>query len=207
MHYKHNKIIYAVTYGLMYLYARVFFRIRIESAGNIPAKGGAIIAPNHLTYWDPPLIAISTGKFIRFMAKESLFKNPLFGWYIAKLGAFPIKREASDLRAYKMALKILTNGGWLILFPEGARGDGVRLGEAKPGLSRIALSCGVPVVPAVITYEKTPKLFGRNRVRVRFGKPLHYDEKSGKGKEALKEFGEKIMSSIKELDKERVFKQ
>ena len=190
----------------MNLYSRLFLRIKVEGTGNIPRKGGVLMASNHLSYWDPPVVAANSGRLVRFMAKESLFEKPFFGWYIAKLGAFPVKREASDSWAYKMSLKILKEGGKLLVFPEGTRGDWKKLGEAKPGIARIAFAGGVPVVPVLVSYEKKLELFGLNRVSLRFGKPISYDEKMGKKKEYLQEFSEKIMSSMKELDYEGRFK-
>lgn len=200
MHSEQNKTIYGITHLLFRLYLRLFKNIKIRGTENIPPEGGVILAPNHVSYFDPPVIATSIMKRpIRFMAKESLFEMLFYGWYLKKLGAFPVKRKVSDVSSYRTALRLLKSGEIVLIFPEGTRGDGKVLGKAKPGVGRIASASGAPVVPAIVRYSKNMKLFSRDDITVTFGKPMCFNSSHEKKKEEYFKFGEEIIRHIEEL--------
>jgi 1-acyl-sn-glycerol-3-phosphate acyltransferase len=160
--------------------------VSIAGAENIPKTGPAIIAPNHYSDADPPLIAITNQRRpVTIMAKESLFKPPVFGPYIAHLGAFPVKRGLADRNALRLAIDRLENGRLLLLFPEGQRGDGVNLQPPQRGLGMIAMKTGAPVIPTYIygTTKMLPKGGGLHRAKVGvvYSEPILPQSFSGKG--------------------------
>lgn len=149
---------------------RIVFKITVIGAENIPEeKGGYIIASNHVSNNDPPVVGITFRGKYNFMAKEELFKNPLFAWLIRKLGAFPVKRGAKDTSAIDNALKGLENGRIFVIFPEGTRSKDGELGRAKSGVTIIAARAKVPVIPVFIKYGR--KKF-RREIQVSIGKMI-----------------------------------
>jgi 1-acyl-sn-glycerol-3-phosphate acyltransferase len=173
--------------------------VSIHGAENIPAVGPAIIAPNHYSDADPPLIAITNQRRpVTIMAKDSLFEPPVFGPYIKHLGAFPVKRGQADRQALRMAMDRLEQGRLLLIFPEGQRGDGIALQEPQRGLGLIAMKTGAPVIPAFIygTDKMLPKggKVRRAKVGVIYGEPIL--PKSFSGKSAGDDLGAAVMAKI-----------
>ncbi|MCZ7627198.1 MAG: 1-acyl-sn-glycerol-3-phosphate acyltransferase [Candidatus Methylomirabilis sp.] len=137
--------------------AKVAFRLQIEGQEHIPRTGPGIVAANHVSYIDPIIIGIAVRRPVRFMAKKELFSSPLFGWLIRQLGAFPVNRDRTNLQAFKLAASSLAAGEIVAIFPEGTRGDGVKLRPAKPGIGLIAARTGAPVIPTF--HQGTGKVF------------------------------------------------
>src|SRR3954452_12669100 len=120
--------------------------MRIDGAEHIPREGPAVIAPNHKSFYDSFFLALATPRPMWFMAKNELIE-PWYGAYLARLGAFPVRRGESDEDALETAREVLRSGGLLALFPEGTRiRDPDKLGEPKRGAARLALEAGAPVV-------------------------------------------------------------
>ena len=188
-----------------YRFAQGFVRVvlfpvfRIKTAGkeNVPAEGPVIIAANHRSNLDPPIVAITNPRQLSFMAKSELFKNKLFGGLITRLGAFPIHRGRGDIAAFKTALKIFQNNGVMLMFPEGGR---VKKGEsrgAKPGVSMIAAKCGVPVVPVHISGEYK----WMHKVTVTYGKPIDFTKYKGQklSSEEIQQIADGVLDTIYKL--------
>ena len=134
-------------------YLHIKYKTRILNPENIPdLSGGFIVACNHQSYSDPPVLAgIFKGRF-SFMAKSELFKNKLFAWLIKKCGAFPVVRGAKDSAALDRAVEDLKQNKIFVIFPEGTRSkDGV-IARAKSGVAMIAGMANAPVVPVCIMY-------------------------------------------------------
>lgn len=130
---------------------RVWFRVRVSGADQIPAHGAAIIAPNHKSFLDAFFVGLATRRHVRFMAKSELFKGPAASLLLA-LGAFPVRRGARDAEALVTARLILEQGGLLVVFPEGTRvQDTDALGSPHHGAGRLAIETGAPIIPAAIT--------------------------------------------------------
>lgn len=190
----HN-IFYLVFKNLFYSAFRVIWRMKVTGRENIPGSGGVIIASNHITLADPPVVGSAVGRILFFLAKEELFANPVFGWVIRNLNALPVKRGSADVGALKTSLKILNGGKGLILFPEGERRkDG--FGKPRPGVAMLAQRAECPVVPAYV--HNTDKMSSLRQIRVYFGRPIFFD----KGSEDYQSMSEKVMGEIKQL-KER----
>ena len=174
-----SRPVYGLTRGIVVPLFRAYFRMRIDGAGHIPRDGAAVIAPNHKSFYDSFFFALATPRPMRFMAKDELI-SPWYGAYLARLGAFPVRRGESDEEALETAREILRDGGLLALFPEGTRiRDPDTLGTPKRGAARLALEAGAPIVPAAIT--GTDGLFAGpfpkpKRVQVAFEEPIPVHE-------------------------------
>lgn len=129
----------------------VIFRLHVEGRENVPQTGAIIVAPNHKSDWDPPLIGVAFNtRIIHYMAKEELFKNPFLGWLIRQFGTFPVKRGTVDRTAIRQALRELKAGNPLGIFPEGTRIRREGLGRFHSGMASLALMTGTPVVPVAV---------------------------------------------------------
>jgi len=130
---------------------RLYFRVHIAGAENIPKDGAAVIVPNHKSFLDSFFIALATKRHLRFMGKSELFEG-IWGRPFVALGAFPVRRGESDQDALETARTVLRQGELLALFPEGTRvREPQELGVPKRGAARLALEAGAPLVPAAIT--------------------------------------------------------
>ena len=154
------KVIVKIVSGIL----KVFILLRIKGKENIPSEGAFLLCSNHRSFIDPIIIAAGCKRQLTFMGKEELFKKPIIGWLIKALGAFPIRRGKGDAAAVMATLKIMKRGEPTLIFPEGTR---VKNGERKQinsGIVRLAIQCGVPIIPAYVTFNT-----------VTYGKPIHYD--------------------------------
>lgn len=191
---------YEIARGLVSAVFHIHFKITVLGRENIPeAKGGFIIASNHISNNDPPMVGVVFKKKYTFMAKDELFHiNPIFTWLIKKLGAFPVKRGAKDTSAIDAALESLEKGRTFVIFPEGTRSKDGELGKAKSGVSLIAAKAKAPVVPVFLKYGK--KRF-RRRVLVSIGEVIPAEELDIDlaDKRQIRSISEKIMGTIAQL--------
>lgn len=188
-----------VRYVTMGVY-KLFYNFRIEGTENIPQDRALVMASNHRSYADPVILTMPMKKPVTYMAKEELFKNKLFGWFITKLGAFPVKRGAGDLQVIDDAVGILESGRHLVIFPEGTRSKDGKVGKGKTGVALIAARSGADVLPCGIIFEGE-KLHFRSKLTLRFGKVIPAEEiavTDGSPRE-LKAAKLRIMSAITEL--------
>lgn len=130
---------------------RILWRIRWVNLENIPSSGGVIIASNHQTYIDPFWIASPVIRPVRFLAWDAAFSWPIVGWGLRKLGAWPLQLEGSDPKPIRRSLQWVRDGGAVMIFPEGGRGnpDG-SMRKFKAGAVRMALEANVPILPVTI---------------------------------------------------------
>ena len=161
--------LYQMTRCVLGAILHIAFRIRVEGKENIPAGQNFVVCANHTSNLDPPMLGLCLPIKLRYMAKEELFHNKLFGGLIRALGAFPIRRGGSDVGALRAAMKMLHSGECVAIFPEGGRSKtkGV-LRKGKQGAALIAVKSGVNILPVGISGEY--KLF--HKMTVRIGKPI-----------------------------------
>jgi 1-acyl-sn-glycerol-3-phosphate acyltransferase len=185
--------------ALRYIARLIFFltmRVHLRGRYNVPRKGPYIIAANHLSWLDIPLIpAFVPGKVV-FMAKEELFLGKM-GWLVRFLGAFPVKRGEGDRQAIRAADEQLKQKKIFMIFPEGTRSKTQTLAKGNPGLGMIALRAGVPVIPVAIWgSEKGLKKLGAE-ITISYGEPIILKPKGAKiTREDLEESTEEIMKRI-----------
>jgi len=160
------------------------WQLRAYGVENIPRTGGVLLAANHQSFLDPPLVGSCLPREMHFMARKTLFRNPLFGALIGRCNAFPIERDTADVKGVKEAIARLQAGNLLLVFPEGTRTRDGSIGRMKPGIGVLAERAAVPIVPVLIdgAYKVWPKdrsLPGRGRIRIVFGQPMSGVPESG----------------------------
>jgi len=177
----------------------VIFRYQVTGLENLPVQGGYILASNHLSLWDPPLIATPVLPHIHYMAKQELFAIPVFSAIIRELGVFPVKRATADRNAIRTAVKLLQKGAVVGIFPEGTRSKTGQLQPPEAGLELIASLARVPVIPVAII--GTNQIFKSGslipRFEVYFGEALGLPDKSTP--ESKNNFSNEVMKSIQAL--------
>jgi 1-acyl-sn-glycerol-3-phosphate acyltransferase len=164
-------VLYLVGRQLFRIMFSLFYRWHIEGVENIPQSGGAIIAPNHISFFDPPLTGSAMKRPLYFMAKKELFNIPVFGWMIKQTNAFPVKRGTQDMAAMRQAFSLLKNGHLLLIFPEGTRSKDAKIGKARTGAGMMACNAQVPLIPVKIEHTNTMIKF--KQIRIKYGKPLY----------------------------------
>lgn len=190
------KLILALVIGI---YCSIVYRIRIVGKENIPKEGCLIFCGNHRSYLDPIVIVLKSKRYLRFMAKEELGKNPLFKLIFLFFDVIYVKRDAKDIGPLKEAIKTLKNGDCIGIFPEGTRnGLEKNNGEMKGGAAYLALKTGAKLVPIGIVGEAKP--FHKNTLY--YGKPIDISEYQTKDKEQERE----NLAKVTELLKEEIIK-
>ncbi|HIW16439.1 MAG TPA: 1-acyl-sn-glycerol-3-phosphate acyltransferase [Firmicutes bacterium] len=149
--------LYSFLVILLTPFVRLVYPYRLKGRAALP-DGGAIICANHSSNMDPVILAIIFGprNYMTFMAKIELFRIPVLGWLIKKLGAIPVDRGSSDIEALRRSINVLKEGHKLMLFPEGTRVSEDDAVAAKTGAVRLASRHNVPIVPVFISRDKRP---------------------------------------------------
>ena len=195
-------LFYSFTHSIIRLIFKIIYGHQAYGIENL-IKGPAIIAPNHISFLDPPLVAVSCPEPVAFLAKDTLFRQFFLGFIIRNLNAFPVSGKIKDLSSIKVILGILKKQQKVIIFPEGIRTHDGKLSSIKPGICMLAMRADVPIIPVYIkgTFEiwprrqKFPKLSGKTRCV--FGKPIYpssYQELNKK--EAQEEMAKEIKKRI-----------
>ncbi|MGI6029411.1 MAG: lysophospholipid acyltransferase family protein [Candidatus Heteroscillospira sp.] len=146
---------YRFIVALLSPLVKLVYPYRLTVHGELP-RGAAVVCANHSSYIDPVLVAVIFGKnnYLRFMGKVELFRIPLLGAFLRKLGAFPVDREGGDIEALRTSIDVLKSGSKLMLFPEGTRVSDDDAVAAKTGAVRLASRHKVPIVPVFISRDK-----------------------------------------------------
>jgi 1-acyl-sn-glycerol-3-phosphate acyltransferase len=182
------------------VYSYVFLRARAVGAQNVPESGPAILAPNHFSFMDHFLLGCHIRRKVRFMGKSQLFKAPLASVFV-RGGVFPVRRGARDDDTFITAETILGRGGVVAMYCEGGRSRTGQLAErAKPGIGRLALETGVPVVPVAIAGSSRIRNWKQLRfpaVTVEYGTPLQFAVESEPSRERQQAVADAIFAEIK----------
>lgn len=212
---RYNHVAMEFLYGIFHYLALTIYDIcfRGEVAGleNIPKQGAFIVACNHASHLDPPIIGSLVPRQMAFFARKTLWKPGIASWWLDGVGTIPVDRDGgSDVTAIRRVLQTLQSGKALILFPEGTRSPDGRLQPAKPGVGLIACKTQVPVLPVRIF--NSHEAFGRKggmrlgtRVSITFGPilpPSAYDP-PGAGRDRYQKTSERIMAAISQLSEAR----
>ena len=195
-----------------YYVARAIVRIlfsllthrRVRGRENVPSQGPLLIVSNHLNLTDPPLLSISLGRTVIFMAKEELFRSKLSNYFIRGFGAFPVHRGQLDKKALRQAQQVLAEGLALAMFPEGTRSHNAQLQPAFSGSALIAYRHGVPILPVGITGTEKIKgvawLLRRPQITVNIGHPFYLPPVNSRlSKDELAKLTSGMMERIAEL--------
>jgi 1-acyl-sn-glycerol-3-phosphate acyltransferase len=172
-----TRIAYVLVRDLLLVLSKIYFRVTVSGRENLPRSGAYIIAPVHRSNIDTPLSAFVTRRRVRFMGKDSLWKNKYAGAFFSLLGGFPVTRGAADLEALKRCVSVLDAGEPLVMFPEGTRQSGPTLHPLFEGPAYVALKRGVPIVPVGIggserVMRKGSKMIWPHKCHVTVGAPI-----------------------------------
>lgn len=187
---------YHFAKNVVWIILKILYRVEVKGKENIPKDGPVIICSNHISNFDPPLVAGSSSRPIHFLAKEELFKKKWLNFLLSKLQAFPIKRGMKDRQALRTAMNILSENHVLGLFPEGTRSKTGEIGEGLSGVGFFALRSEAQVVPCAII---GPYRIGKT-LKIVYGQPIDMGNLRAE-KASAKDATVEIMQSIKELKK------
>jgi 1-acyl-sn-glycerol-3-phosphate acyltransferase len=193
---------YEIVRVLTTLWGYIAFRGRCIAADHVPAEGPVIIAPNHFSFMDHFLVGMFIRRRVRFMAKSQLFSGPMQFVYTHG-GVFPVRRGARDDEAFITAETVLDRGGCIVMYPEAGRSRTGKLSErARPGIGRLALESGAPIVPTAIFGSSKVRNWKRlqfPRVVVQYGEPVTFPKEVDASRERQQEVADEIFGRIKAL--------
>ncbi len=204
-HYPPMKLSYKVVYWMARIFFKVCFRLRIYGLEHF-RTGAGILAANHVSNYDPPVLSISCPEEVHFLAKESLFRVPFLGWLIRILNSHPVSGSSTDAHTFREIVRLLQEGKKVILFPEGRRSADGKLQPLERGMAFIAQKARCSIFPAYIegtfpawpSGRKFPKLFGR--ITVVFGAPIEWSDVEGLDKrEAERRLTEQTADALQNL--------
>ena len=187
-----------------FLYA-TYFRWRVFNAERVPATGPVILASNHASYLDPPLVGAGLQRGCNYLARESLFRYPGVGALLHSWQAVPVDRDGGGARGLKAILDRLLAGGVIILFPEGTRTKDGKLQPARSGIGLTVIKSNAPVVPVRVfgtfdAYGRTARFPKPKRVMVKYGRPIDFlalrEEAKTCAKPRLKEIYQQVADEI-----------
>jgi len=178
------------------------YRYRAIDVANVPAHGPVLLAPNHFSYLDHFFVAVLLRREVQFMAKSQLFRPPFLDFILSHGGTFPVRRGHRDEEAFITAHSILGRGGTVLMYAEGGRQRTKEMGQPKPGLGRLALESGAPVVPIAIHGSEHAREAKRGvvpKVTVQFGAPLRYDQVDHPARERSQEVAEQVFDRVRTM--------
>ena len=204
---------YRIGWVLFRAVYATYFRWRVFGAKNVPQQGGVILASNHSSFLDPPLVGAGLKRDINYLARESLFRFPGIGALLRSWNSVPVDRDGGGAKGLKNILARLLAGGGIILFPEGTRTKDGNLQPARSGIGLTVIKSTAPVVPVRVfgTFEA----YGRHvtiprphRVVVKYGKPLDFEKLRAEAKtcdktrleEIYQQVADEIMAAIAKLE-------
>lgn len=207
-----NPVYFAGWVGFRALY-RFYFGWRVYHAERVPLSGPVILASNHMSFLDPPLVGAGIRRGINYLARENLFRFPILGWILHRWQTVPVDRDGGGAKGLKAILDRLLDGGAIILFPEGTRSRDGKLQPARSGIGLTVIKSQAPVIPVRVfgTFEA----FGRHmrfprprRVAVKYGAPMNFAQLRAEAKvcskprlkEIYQEVADQIMAAISRLE-------
>lgn len=198
--------------GFRFIY-RFYFRWRVFHPERVPLTGPVILAANHMSFLDPPLVGAGLRRDINYLARESLFRFPGIGALLRSWNSVPVDRDGGGAAGLKAILERLLKGGGIILFPEGTRSPDGQLQPAQSGIGLTVIKSNAPVVPVRVfgTYEA----YGRHiriprphRIAVKYGVPMDFTALRAEAKSCSKarlkqiyqQVADEIMAAIAKLE-------
>ena len=199
--------VYGFFYGLCRMAYQMFFRGDVAGLENLPETGGYIVAANHVSHLDPPIVGLFLPRQVSFFARKTLWKPGVAAWWLTAVGTIPVDRDGgTSIDAIKRVLQTLSNDKVVILFPEGTRSPNGELQTARPGVGLLACKAHVPVVPARVfgsfeAFGRGGRLRLGTPISVAYGRPLSpsdYDHPED-GKERDARTAARIMAAINRI--------
>jgi 1-acyl-sn-glycerol-3-phosphate acyltransferase len=180
----------------------LIYRVREIGRENVPKTGPLILAPNHFSQMDHFFIGLYLRRKIRFMAKSQMFGPRVLTYVYKHGGVIPVRRGHHDEEAFKTAFTVLGQGGMLLIYAEGGRSRSGKLGEPKPGVGRLGLESGAPIVPVAIYGSAGVRRWKRlrfPRVTVQYGEPLVFPREDEPSRERQLEVATEVFGRVREM--------
>jgi 1-acyl-sn-glycerol-3-phosphate acyltransferase len=195
---------YLLGYSLSKAIAKTFFNYRVIGAENMIEEGPCIIAANHCSNLDPPLVGIACKRAIHYLAKKSLLEWPVLGPIFPELNVIPVDQKNADRSALMGAIRVARNGGAVLIFPEGTRSPDGNIQPAQPGIGMIVAKTRAPVVPLKIvgSFKALPRDKPIPRlvpIEVRIGQRLGFSETELGNRKNYADCSKRILTAISEL--------
>ena len=198
--------VYSLVRVVSYPYCRLVYSLRVQEIERVPTEGPVILAPNHFSTLDHWFVGLLLPRRVRFMAKSQLFNGPLFKFALSHGGAFPVRRGHHDEEAMITATTILQRGGVLVMYIEGGRSRTGQIGTtARPGIGRLALQTGAPVVPVAIDGSERVRNWKRlefPHVTVRYGEPIRFGVDGEPSRERRQRVADEVLAAVRRLHAE-----
>lgn len=157
---------YGLVRAILFVAAKLAFRVRIEGADRIPAEGAFVIAPGaHRSNLDTLILSTITRRRMRYMGKDTLWRSGFADWFLSALGGFPVNRQGADREALRQVMDIIDGGEPVVMFPEGTRGTGPVLDEMHDGPAYVACRSDVPILPVGIGGSERAMPSGSKMIR------------------------------------------
>jgi 1-acyl-sn-glycerol-3-phosphate acyltransferase len=172
--------VYFIGWCLFRLVFRVYFRWRVFNPERVPREGPVILASNHASFIDPPLVGAGLRRGINYLAREDVFNSPVSGWILRNWNTVPVDRDGGGAAGLKAILDRLLAGGAIILFPEGTRSPDGRLRPARSGIGLTVIKSTAPVIPVRVfgtfeAYGRHLRIPRPRRVAVKYGRPMYFE--------------------------------
>jgi 1-acyl-sn-glycerol-3-phosphate acyltransferase len=199
------KLIYRVGHTVCRFVAKVGFSFSVYGRENLIEDGPAIVASNHQSYLDPPLIGCAHRRELHYLTRNTLFDHRLLGWFLKRVNTVPVDRDRGDIAAIKTIIRLVKEGHRIIIFPEGTRSLDGQLQKARSGLGMVIAKTGAPVVPVRLfgSFEALPKTGGLRLVPVSMvvGQPLRFtaQDLASKDRELYQRLSDRVMEQIANL--------
>ncbi len=201
------KTVYFLGHTLSRLIGHFCFDFEVVHQERIIEDGGAILAVNHQSFLDPPLVGISCKREVYYLARKSLLKWPLLGPIFPQLNVIPVDQKRADMSALKTMVKLVRTGNRILVFPEGHRSSDGNLLPAQPGLGLVIAKTLAPVIPMRIfgSYEafpRTAKLPNFSKIRMVVGEPMHFTKADleGDSRTVYQDLSNRVMKQIASLE-------
>src|SRR5215470_11579559 len=192
---------------------KFYFGWRVYNPERVPLKGPVILASNHASFIDPPLVGAGVRRGINYLARQSLFRFPVVGWVLHRWNSVPVDREGGGAKGLKAILDRLLDGGAIILFPEGTRTRDGKLQPARSGIGLTVIKSTAPVVPVRVfgtfeAYGRTMRWPRPRRLMVKYGQPMPFADLRAEAKvcskprlkEIYQQVADQIMAAIAKLE-------
>ena len=202
---------YWIGYCLAWLFFHLGFRLKVVGKDRVREAwkhGGVLIACNHTSYFDPPVVGVAYRKKVAFLARKTLFKKGFYAWLYPRLNSIPVDQERPDFTSLKRIIKELREGRPVLIFPEGQRTTTGEMLEAQPGVGLVIAKAKVPVLPVRIfgAFEayprgaKRPKWF--TKVKLNIGELFEFTEEelAAKGREGYQALADRVMAEIAKIE-------
>lgn len=200
---------YRILRAVIRWWAKWYLRLEVVGLEHFPKTGGVLVAGNHVSYLDIPMLGCALARPADFMGKRELFRHPVVGWIYRRLGGFPIRRGGVTKDSLAEAVRRLQAGRVVVIYPEGRISETGDLLPPKLGFGLVVERAGVPVVPVYMTGTDAAMPRGRRwiwprPVKVFIGPPLVFERRGGPpaeddARQWYEEVGSSVMGAIEAL--------